>query len=188
MKKFFILFFMLLLCCNKVMADDDWGSVGDIQEVNIPDKPQFFSDQDFQKAIESKQRKPFFGGKKKDKNIPKGENYRQSDETDTIINTKTELPVLLVPMDLTAGGSSVIPTGYYQVAGEKIDGKPVLNLYQAHDLVAKLPAVETNDDFNEQYINFVTLKEYNSHQVKIIFGNIDFNAYTIVNLYDKMGQ
>jgi len=187
MKKFFILFFMILLCFNKVMADDDWGSVGDIQEVEMPDKPQFFSDQDFQKAVESKKRKPFFVVKKKDKNIPKGENYRQSDETDTIINTKTELPILLVPMELAAG-NSVIEPGYYQVSGEKADGKPVLKLYQSHALVAALPAVETNDDFNQQYVNFVNLIQQDSGHVKIIFGNIDFNAYTVVNLYDKIGQ
>jgi hypothetical protein len=162
------------------MADDDsWGSLGDladIKELDIPDKQQFFSDKDFEKALESKQRK-----KKRDNSIPKGENYRQSDETDTIINTNKELPILLVPLNLEINENSIIPAGHYQVLGEKENGKPVLKLYQAHTLVAKLPAIETSDDFNEKYINFVNLKEYNSHQAKIIFGCLDFNAYTVVN-------
>lgn len=180
MKKLFILFFMFFLCCNAVMADDDWGSVGEIKELDIPDKPQFFSDQDFQKAVESKQKK------KKNKNIPKGENYRQSDETDTIINTKTELPILVVPLEVNAGGDSVITPGYYQVVGEKVDGKPILKLYQAHTLIAQLPAVETRDDFDQEYVNFVKLINHGSGRAKIIFGNLDFNAYTVVNFYDML--
>ncbi len=66
--------------------------------------------------------------------------------------------------------------------GEIIDGKTVLKFYQAHYLIAQMPVTEVNDDFGEKNINFVKLIEHNENQVKLIFGNLEFNAYKIINL------
>jgi hypothetical protein len=174
MRKFFvILFIMAFMPC--VFADEDDGSLWDnYGDQNFYGTQKYVSDKDFEKAVESKTRK-----KKKDKNIPKGDMYRESNETDAIINTKIELPILSVPMDLYIN-ESALPVGHYQIKGEKLDGKPVLKLYQAHYLIAQLPAVETKDDFGQKELNFVKLIDYNDHAIKIIFGNLDFNAYAIV--------
>ena len=48
--------------------------------------------------------------------------------------------------------------------------------------MAEIPAVETHDDFNQETVHFVNLLENGDKQVKIIFGSLDFNAYSVVNI------
>ena len=180
MKKILLLLICLTFCGTSVFADElsELGSMWDLfseQQNNVGEK-QFISDQDFEKAVESKQKK-----KKKDKNIPKGEMYRQSNETDFIIDTKKELPVLVIPLNLNIDDET-LPMGHYQVLGEKINGSPVLKLYQAHHLMAQIPVTETHDDFNQAQINFVKLMGHSNDSIKIIFGNVDFNAYALVDI------
>lgn len=174
MKKFFVILFLLIFSVPvEVLAEGDlWDNFGDTNVYG--QKP--VSDEEFQQALDSKK-----GKKKRDKNIPKGESFSQSNETETLFNTTKELPVLLIPMDLKAGENGVIPTGHYQVLGEKENGNVYINLYQSHDLIAKLPAQETDDDFNEPAINFVKLFPHGDYHVKIIYGGIDFNAYTVLD-------
>ena len=93
-----------------------------------------------------------------------------------------ELPILLVPLNLAIKEDRILPVGHYQVTGERQNGKIYLKLYQAHNLLASLEATETNDDFGEEEINFVKLLPENQNQVKIIFGSVDFNAYTLVKV------
>ena len=57
-----------------------------------------------------------------------------------------------------------------------------MKFYQAHFLIAEVPAVETQDDFNQETVHFVKILDNGEKQVKIIFGSLDFNAYTIVNI------
>jgi hypothetical protein len=45
-----------------------------------------------------------------------------------------------------------------------------------------MPVVEINDDFGEKGIIFVKLIDHNDGQVKLIFGNLEFNAYRILDL------
>lgn len=174
MKKLSLFLFMFfMLFCNTVYAEGDlWDNYGDTNVYG--QKP--VSDEDFQKALESKK-----GKKKKDKNIPKGESFFQSNETNAIINVSKELPVLLVPLTLKINENSEIPIGHYQVEGVKENGQVYLKLYQAHYLIAKLPATETNDDFNEPTINFVKLLPHGDYHVQIIYGCPDFNAYTVID-------
>ena len=51
-------------------------------------------------------------------------------------------------------------------------------------MIAKLPATETNDDFGEQTINFVKLIPHGDYHVQIIYGSLDFNAYSIIDTAD----
>lgn len=177
MRKFLVIIFTLLVAFNTpVLADDDlWDNFGD-QNV-YGQKP--VSDKEFEKALESKK-----GKKKRDKNIPKGESFQQSNETELITKSVQELPVLLVPLNLQTE-NNIVPVGHYQVIGEKKDGKTHIKLYQAHYLIADIPAIETNDDFNEPTISFVKLSQYSTKHVKIIFGCVDFNAYAIVNIANE---
>ena len=62
----------------------------------------------------------------------------------------------------------------------KEDKKIYLSLYQAHYLKAKFEATETEEDYGEDEVNFIKIKEYNDSFVKFIFGSIDFNAYAYV--------
>lgn len=174
MKK--LLFIILILFCfagNYALADGDlWDNFGDQNTYG----QKAVTDQDFQKALDSKKTK-----KKKNKNIPKGESFSQSNETEVITNTSKELPILLIPLTLKVG-DGIIPIGHYQVEGIKENGQIFLELYQGHTVIAKLPAEETNDDFGEQSINFVKLIPHGDYHVQIIYGCIDFNAYSVIDI------
>ena len=178
MKKIVLLFFItFLLSLNYVNADDGslWDNFGD---QNIYGQ-EAATDEEFEKALESKKGKP---KKPKDKLLRNGESYQQSNETQFLTAVPKELPILLVPLKLAIKEDRILPVGHYQVTGEKQNGKIYLKLYQAHNLLASLEAKETNEDFDDDEINFVKLIQENENQVKIIFGSLDFNAYTIVNV------
>lgn len=162
----------MYLCGNYALADGDlWDNFGDSNVYG----QESVTDQDFDKALESKQKK------KKNKNIPKGESFSQSNETELLKESK-ELPILLIPLALKINENSIIPIGHYQVEGVK-EGKDIfLKLYQAHDVIAKIPAEETNDDFGEETINFVKLLPHGDCHVEIIYGGVDFNAYSIIDI------
>lgn len=173
MKKFLIILGIIFIGCNVFAEGDLWDNFGDTDIYG----QKAVTDQDFDKALESKQKK-----KKRDKNIPKGENFSQSNETEMLKNSTKELPVLLIPLTLKVNEKYSIPVGHYQVEGIKENGEVYITLYQAHDVIAKLPAEETNDDFGEETINFVKLLPHGDYHVEIIYGGVDFNAYTIVDI------
>ena len=157
-----ILFIIIFSTSNAVFAEGDlWDNFGD---TNVYGQTPV-SDKEFEQALESKK-----GKKKRDKNIPKGESFSQSNETEQINNSTKELPILLIPI------------GHYQIEGVKENGNVYLKLYQAHNVIAKIPATETNDDFNEPTINFVKLLPHGDNHVQIIYGGIDFNAYTVIDI------
>ena len=176
MKKILFLIFAIIIS-QATFADDMWDNFGDSNVYG----QQSVSDEEFEKALESKKTK----NKKtrKNKEIQNGENFSQSNETEILNSTISELPILLIPLPLKIKDDYIIPIGHYQVEGEKTDnGEVFLKLYQAHDLIAKIPAEETNDDFGEDIINFVKLKSHGDYHVEILFGNPDFNAFTIVDI------
>lgn len=174
MKKFFIIFYVfLLVSSNFVFADDDmWDNYMD---PNVYGQ-KAVSQEEFDKALEQKTKH------KKNKNIPKGAEFYQSNETEMLKIEMEELPVLCVPVNLHISQEYVLPVGHYQVMGEMRDGKPYLKLYQAHTLIAEFPANLTKNDYGAQEVNFVKLIENGEEQVVIIFGSLDFNAYTSVNI------
>ena len=168
------LLFILISPIYSFAGDDLWDNFGDSNVYG--QKP--ISDEDFDKAIESKTKK-----KKKDKNIPEGKNFSQSNETEIINNTAKELPILLIPLQLKVNKDYIIPIGHYQVEGFKDENDKVyIKLYQAHDLIAKIPAEETEDDFGENTINFVKLLPHGNYHVELIYGGLDFNAHTIIDI------
>lgn len=173
-KAFTILLLLLFATVNIAVAEDDlWDNYGDTNVYG--QKP--VSDEEFQKALESKKGKP-----KRDKNIPKGESFSQSNETEALNSTVKEPQILLIPLGLKIGENEIIPPGHYEVEGVKENGKPYLKLYQSHYMIAKLPATETNDDFGEPTINFVKLIPHGDYHVQIIYGSIDFNAYSVIDI------
>ena len=136
MKKIVLLFFItFLLSLNYVYADDGslWDNFGD---QNIYGQ-EAATDEEFEKALESKKGKP---KKPKDKLLRNGESYQQSNETQFLTAVPKELPILLVPLKLAIKEDRILPVGHYQVTGEKQNGKIYLKLYQAHNLLASLEA------------------------------------------------
>ncbi len=169
-----IIFIILLTASDFAFAEGDlWDNFGDSNVYG--QKP--VSDKEFEQALESKK-----GKKKRDKNIPKGESFSQSNETEQLSSTTKEPQILLIPLNLKTGNNSIIPIGHYEIEGIKENGNVYLKLYQAHNVIAKIPATETNDDFNEPTINFVKLLPHGENHVQIIYGGIDFNAYSIIDI------
>ncbi len=170
MKKFCaIIFSILLLTSLPVLADGDlWDNYGD---QNFYGAQEAVTDDEFDKAIESKKGKP----KKM-----KGESFQQSNETEVINQIPQELPVICISVPLQITDKAILPIGHYQVVGEQKNGKTYLKLYQAHYLMAEIEAVETLEDFGEPEVHFVKLITDKDNKLKIIYGSIDFNAYAIV--------
>ena len=166
-------------------SGDLWDNYGASQDFYGQDK-KGVSDAEFNKAIEQvkdKQSRGLFGRKKKNKNIPKGEEYSQSNETEMLeVHSDINfLPVISLPVELVVG-EGVLPVGHYQIQGERRDDKVVLKFYQAHNMLAEFPAIETMDDYGEETITFARWFPEGDKQLKIVFGSLDFNAYTIVDI------
>src|SRR5574344_2032559 len=190
MKKLLILIFIIMLFPQVAFSDDDvsmpsgdlWDNYGDSNFYG----QKAVSDQDFDKALESKKvKKNFFGKKKKtqqEKNMPKGQEVRQSNETNYINKVENEYPVILIPVELIVDEKTTVPIGHYQVRGEQEGDKTYIDLYQAHTCIAKIPAYATNDDFGQQNINFANWKEYDSNRIEIDYGSLEINAYAVVNI------
>ena len=191
MKLFKYLFFIIfILFTLPVFAADDintdlWSDFNADQIINNSKEAEFITDEDFDKAIEKIDAKvnrwKNWAEKRK---LPKGENYSQSNETEILNNEHGEdasLPVMSLPVELKIG-EGIVPVGHYQVKGEIVDGKPILSLYQAHFLMAKVPATETNEDFEKEEILFADWIAQDDDHIKIIYGSLDFNAYAVVDL------
>lgn len=177
MKKLILPLLIIFLTGNFVYADDLWDNFGDSNVYG--QKP--VTDAEFEKAYESKKGKPRKA--REEKNFEKGKTYSQSNETEILNNTAKELPVLLIPVNLKIKDGYIVPVGHYQVEGVKDkDGEVYIKLYQAHDVIAKIPAEETEDDFGEETINFVKLNPHGDYHVEILYGGIDFNAFAIIDV------
>lgn len=80
------------------------------------------------------------------------------------------------PVDIILN-DKLVEKGYYRAEGEKNKNGVFVNLYQSHNLVAKIKARETDDDFGEKDIIFIKLLPYKDGVMKLIYGSIGFNAY-----------
>lgn len=187
MKKFLsILFAFFILCSAPVKSaesDDLWDNFG--IDVTPPKESKYVSDEEFDKAFDQMNSKVNKWKKRlQNKNVPKGEEFSQSNETEIINNNQGEdatLPVISLPVELSFG-DGIVPVGHYQIKGEKINDIPVLSFYQANDLILRLPATETNEDFDKEEILFADWIEDSNNKLKIIYGSLDFNAYAFVDI------
>lgn len=76
----------------------------------------------------------------------------------------------------------VLEKGYYKVLPErdKENNRTYINFYQSQFFKARLEVKETDDDFGKDVLDFVEIIPYDENFVKLIFGSLDFNAYTYV--------
>ena len=177
MKKLLAVVFSIIVSTgNFALADDLWDNFGDSNVYG----QKAVTDQEFDQALQSKQKKTKKKTEKKD--TKNGEAFSQSNETEILADTTKELPVLLVPIPLKIKENYILPIGHYQVEGVKEDDEVFINLYQAHDLIAKIPAEETDDDFGEDTINFARLNPHGDYHVELLFGGVDFNAFAIIDI------
>jgi hypothetical protein len=188
MRKFPILILAVcVLSCLPSIAEDD--GMWDSYNVNIPNygEQRYVGDDEFNEAIEklNKQDKVKKWMKRlQGTNLPKGTQFTQANESEEINRTsgdKADLPVLSLPVEISAG-DGIIPVGHYQIKGENNNGRAYLSLYQAHELIAKIPATITEEDFDKEELLFADWVSLNDEEIKIIYGSLDFNAFAILKI------
>lgn len=179
----FLIIFVFII--SPAFADDidDMGAIGDSLNYSKSFDDGFagqekVSDEAFQKALEETKAKQNKGKKKKFK----GTEIHQENNSQHFGEIAEKNLLLSVTLPLINGDETEIPTGHYRIVGEKVNNNVYLDFYQSSKLIAKVPAIETKHDFGEAEINFVKLFPYNEKRIKIIYGSMDFNAYTFINI------
>ena len=190
MKKFLVLFIIILFSAECIFADDFFDSYSGIDHAWDGQKP--ITNQEFEKAIETLQS----GQKKKEekqrkKKIKKlsgggtslhsGLNPLSEIQSQAPLTKKDDEGQLLnIPVDIVIDGT-VLERGFYNVYGEKNKNNEIyISLYQAHYLKGKVKAVEIQDDYDAETINFAKIIPYNDSYIQVIYGSLDFNATALI--------
>lgn len=192
MKKFLILLmFFVLIHSMPAMADDDagYGGIGDSMKdtgtmENAFNGQKQITDEEFQKTLDKIKAKQNKGKNKKFK----GKSFNEDTSGTHIDETAAKTTILSVPLTLINGDGAEIPVGHYKIVGTKEKNDVYLDFYQSANRVARVPAIETNTDFHQNDINYAKLLPYNSQRVEIIYGSIDFNAYTFIRIKDEISD
>lgn len=195
MKKIFVfLTFVFLMTILPVYADDEFssGGVDDLLKYTNSVENAFagqkkITDEQFQKTLEEVKAKKNKKNKRKNKPF-KGTGYNEENNGGYISETAEKNLILSVPLYLTNGDGAEIPIGHYKIVGKKENNNIYLDFYQSATLIARVPALETDSDFNQTSMNFVQLMPYNEQRVKIIYGSMDFNAYTFIKIKDPISD
>lgn len=184
MKKAYLVLISLVLSANLFVFAEDWSGYDNID--NAWDGQKSITNKQFEETMDALQaRKKKKDAKAREKAIRKVKGSSLTPDIDAHKDDITpqtpqqeydEGELISIPIDFVNDGKT-IERGFYKITGVKQDGKVYILLYQAHTLIAKLRARETDDDFNEPAIQFTKLLTVNDHTMKIIYGCIDFNAY-----------
>lgn len=190
MKKFFpIIISLLLFVPINAYADDFFDDYTGIEQNLDIQKP--VTDKEFEEVInaltEKQKKKEEKARKKKIKKISGGGTslHKGLEPTSEILEQETlkekdkyEGQLLNIPVSTYIDGKILEP-GYYNVFGEKDEkGNVYLKFYQAHDFKGKVKAYTTKNDFDDDNIDFVKMTPYDENYIKVMYGSLDFNAYT----------
>lgn len=190
MKKFstilLIICFLIFVLPSFADEDSDSSGINDVLKYsnfveNGFEGQKKITDEDYQKALQevkAKQNKK----RHRSNNTFKGQGVNEENNREYLSETSQKNLLLGVPLNLLNGDGVEIPIGHYKIVGEKNKNNVYLNFYQSSTLIAHVPAIETNSDFDEQGINFVKLLPYDQERVKVIYGSLDFNAYTFIKI------
>ena len=154
----------------------DWSSIGNPDNAWDGQKP--ITNKEFEEIMTELEKK-----KNKSKRGPKPmkgtELNQSSSDVELLTNINTAIPLLNLPVPIVVGEELLIP-GHYKVIGEKIKGKVYLKFYQGYRMIAQTEAYETEDDFGSDEIYFLKYEEAPNNHLKIMFGSMEFNAFTFV--------
>ena len=189
MKKLLILFISFILLSLPVIAgekaksnDDSDKPKSDAFDSDIFDNPfggqKMYTDEEFEKALELKKSQI----KKKKKKKIRGEANSDKDDNTKIDETAEKYIILMLSQPLLNGDGTYIPVGHYKIVGVEEDDKVYLDFYQAHSKIARVPAIKTKYDFDQDQINFAKVMPYSDTKIKVIFGSLDFNAWTLLRV------
>ena len=167
--------FSSVVSADEINSSTDWGTLSGAE--NAWDGQKIIKPGDYDAVVNElekrKNAKKIKANKKAGQALMKG---TEASEHDFLSNFVEQYPLLnlTVPIKTSAGE---IPTGHYKVIGVKKNGKVTINLCHAYDVVGKFPAIETEDDFNSEEINFVKIEPVAENVLKLMYGSMKFNAY-----------
>lgn len=188
-KNFVILFFLLFFLCPVIA--DSWDDLSNVDR--MWDGQKTITNQEFEQVMdalqENEKKKEVKKKKKKIKKISGGGNSLHEElninskiNNFSIENSSKDELILNMPVNIFLDGK-ILEKGYYKIVGErnKEDGKVYINFYQSQFLKGRLQMTETQDDFGEELLDFVKVIPCNENFIKIIFGSVDFNAFSYVH-------
>ena len=191
MKRKKLLSILLILTLLSPAFADEWDDFSTVDK--LWDSQQTVTNQEFEQVMDkleekSKQKEEKKIIKKRKKIFGNGTTLHDEINPDltnvpelTSLQTNNDGVLINSPVDVIIDGKD-LEKGFYNVVGEKNseDNKLYLNFYQSQFFKGKIEVNETDDDFGEADINFAKIVPYNASFVKIIFGSLDFNAYSYV--------
>ena len=192
MYKKLVLFLIISMFALPICAEEvDWSKYDNID--NAWDGQKVITNKQFEEtmnALEAKKNKKMNRQKEKAIRKVKGSSlhdnmdaHKDNLESQTPLEEAEECQVINIPVNFVSNGK-IIDCGFYKVVGEKKDDGVYLELYQAHNLIARIKARETQDDFDQEFIQFVKLIPDTDTRMKLIFGSVAFNAYTYINILE----
>lgn len=192
MYKKIVLFLIISMFALPICAEEvDWSKYDNID--NAWDGQKVITNKQFEEtmnALEAKKNKKMNRQKEKAIRKLKGSSlhdnmdaHKDNIESQTPLEEAEECQVINIPVNFVSNGK-IIDCGFYKVVGEKKDDGVYLELYQAHNLIARIKARETQDDFDQEFIQFVKLIPDTDTRMKLIFGSVAFNAYTYINILE----
>ena len=189
-----MLLLLAIFCLINPAFSDEWDDFSGLDRAWDGQKP--ITNQEFEKAIDTLQQKQTKKEAKARKKLIKkiggggtslhNELNPDKDITEiTPLNKKHDGQLLNIPVNIIINETS-LDKGFYNVFGEKEkNGEIYLSFYQSQFFKGKVKAIETNDDFESDEIDFVQLIPYDNNFIKIIFGSLDFNAYTYIRYQNE---
>lgn len=183
MRKVILCLLAIIISISSVVfaGEVNWDTFSDIDNAWEGQKP--ITNKEFEQVMTKLEEKknPKDTKKKKKKN---GHELNKAETDDILSNIDDAIPLLNLTVNAVVGSEVLIP-GHYKVVGEKRNNKIYLKFYQGHSLLAKMEAVETTDDFNSDSIYFLKSEPVGNHKLKLMFGSMEFNAYTFVTYLDN---
>ena len=170
-----LMIFSSAAIADEISGDKDWSALSGLE--NAWDGQKIIKNSEYEAIVNElekrKNAKKIRAEKKAGQMLMKN---MESSESDFLSKFDEQYPLLNLTVPIKIG-DTVVPVGHYKVIGTKINGKVYLNLCQAYNIVGKIPATETQDDFNQEEINFVKIEDIGNNVLRLIYGSMKFNAY-----------
>jgi hypothetical protein len=176
----------LLLIASPVYSD----SLDDLMDVqSMWDGQKSITNKEFEEVVDALQanqkKKEEKVKKRKIKKISGGGNSLHTDlGIDKNVLKMSEISIIknenliniYVPVRLE---DCILEEGFYKIIAQKDENnKLFFNFYQSDFYKGRVEAYETDNDFGENELNFVKILPHNDNYMKLIYGSIEYNAYT----------
>ena len=182
-----LLIFLSMLFSPAFADDTDFWDEPLKVDTEAKNQQKSVTNQEFEKVLNFLQKNK---KKKEDKKKPKGnpvwQNSAPEEEQKSISNilntAKQDYPTVMVPITLVTPMETEITPGFYRMLSAKNDSGYFINFYQGNSLVAKIKAHETQNDYNQNSLNYAKLIPISEEYMKVIYGDIDCNIETTLKI------